>query len=64
MTAHVVDWRRELAKKKHMFKVRWMEAAAVARSLKILPRLKRLMGSILGGRYAIATCGVKTYGAF
>ena len=39
-----------------------VEAAAVDRSVRILPGVKRLMGSIPDGRYAVATSGAKTYG--
>ncbi|PCH40264.1 HAD-like protein [Wolfiporia cocos MD-104 SS10] len=37
------------------------EAAAVDRSVRILPGVKRMIGSIPEGRYAVATSGAKTY---
>ena len=56
-----VAWRMEL-QKKHMFEAWQIEAAAVDRSVRILPGVKRLMDSIPEGRYAVATSGAKTYG--
>ena len=41
-----------------------IEAAAVNRSIKILPGVKRMIESIPDGRYAVATSGAKTYGKF
>ncbi|GBE85110.1 HAD-like protein [Sparassis latifolia] len=38
-----------------------IEAAAVDRSVRILPGVKRMMSSIPKGRYAVATSGAKTY---
>lgn len=39
-----------------------LEAAAVDRSVQILPGVKRMISSIPEGRYAVATSGAKTYG--
>lgn len=39
------------------------EAAAVDRSVRILPGVKSMISSIPEGRYAVATSGAKTYGA-
>ena len=41
-----------------------LEAAAVDRSVRILPGVKRMISSIPQGRYAVATSGAKTYGEF
>lgn len=41
-----------------------IEAASVDRSVKILPGVKKMISSIPEGRYAVATSGAKTYGAF
>ena len=49
---------------KHILEAWQIEAAAVDRSVRILPGVKRLMDSIPEGRYAVATSGAKTYGAF
>ncbi|KAI9058213.1 HAD-like protein [Trametes sanguinea] len=38
-----------------------LEAAAVDRSVRILPGVKRVMDSIPKGRYAVATSGARTY---
>ncbi|CAL1713033.1 unnamed protein product [Somion occarium] len=38
-----------------------LEAAAVDRSVQILPGVKRMISSIPEGRYAVATSGAKTY---
>lgn len=38
------------------------EAAAVDRSVRILPGVKNMIASIPEGRYAVATSGAKTYG--
>lgn len=57
----VVDWRVEL-QQKHLFEAWQIEAAAVDRSVRILPGVKRLMDSIPEGRYAVATSGARTYG--
>ncbi|KAI1793321.1 HAD-like protein [Ganoderma leucocontextum] len=56
----VVDWRAE-RQQKHMFEAWQVEAAAVDRSVRILPGVKRLMDSIPEGRYAVATSGARTY---
>jgi len=40
-----------------------LEAAAVDRSVRVLPGVKALLASIPEGRYAVATSGAKTYGA-
>ncbi|KAI1792283.1 HAD-like protein [Ganoderma leucocontextum] len=55
-----VEWRMEPAKK-HTLEAWQTEAAAVDRSVRILPGVKRLMDSIPEGRYAVATSGAKTY---
>ena len=39
-----------------------IEAAAVDRSVRILPGVKNMIASIPEGRYAVATSGAKTYG--
>ncbi|TBU39462.1 HAD-like protein [Dichomitus squalens] len=54
------DWRAALAEK-HKFEAWQIEAAAVDRSVRILPGVKRLMDSIPKGRYAVATSGARTY---
>lgn len=41
-----------------------VDAAEVDRTVRILPGVKALLGSIPKGRYAVATSGAKTYGAF
>ena len=41
-----------------------LDAAEVDRAVRILPGVKALLESIPEGRYAIATSGAKTYGAF
>ena len=41
-----------------------LEAAEVDRAVRILPGVKALLESIPEGRYAVATSGAKTYGAF
>ncbi|KAM5543934.1 hypothetical protein V8D89_002551 [Ganoderma adspersum] len=46
---------------KHMLEAWQIEAAAVDRSVRILPGVKGLMDSIPEGRYAVATSGAKTY---
>ncbi|KAJ7632696.1 HAD-like protein [Roridomyces roridus] len=38
-----------------------LEAAAVDRSVKILPGVRRMLASIPAGRYAVATSGAQTY---
>ncbi|TFK78100.1 hypothetical protein K466DRAFT_456150, partial [Polyporus arcularius HHB13444] len=54
------NWRDELVKK-HQLQAWQVEAAAVDRSVRILPGVKKLMSSIPKGRYAVATSGAKTY---
>ncbi|KAI0333728.1 HAD-like protein [Cubamyces sp. BRFM 1775] len=54
------DWKATL-QKKHQFEAWQLEAAAVDRSVRILPGVKRVMDSIPKGRYAVATSGAKTY---
>ncbi|KAI0755116.1 HAD-like protein [Daedaleopsis nitida] len=54
------DWRMTL-EKQHQLLAWQVEAAAVDRSVRILPGVKRLMDSIPKGRYAVATSGAKTY---
>lgn len=41
-----------------------IEAAAVDRSVHILPGVRKMIDSIPAGRYAVATSGAKTYGQF
>ena len=41
-----------------------LDAAEVDRAVRILPGVKALLESIPEGRYAVATSGAKTYGAF
>jgi hypothetical protein len=41
-----------------------LEAAAIDRSVQILPGVKKMMDSLPKGRYAVATSGAKTYGTF
>ncbi|TBU44502.1 HAD-like protein [Dichomitus squalens] len=55
-----MDWRAALTEK-HKFEAWQIEAAAVDRSVRILPGVKRLMDSIPKGRYAVATSGARTY---
>lgn len=47
---------------KHQLAAWQIEAAAVDRSVRILPGVKNMMSSIPEGRYAVATSGAKTYG--
>ena len=56
----VSDWRANL-EKQHRLEAWQVEAAAVDRSVRILPGVKRLMGSIPKGKYAVATSGARTY---
>ena len=55
------EWRTNL-EKQHQLQAWQIEAAAVDRSVRILPGVKRVMDSIPKGRYAVATSGAKTYG--
>ena len=57
------DWKDSL-RRQHQFEAWQIEAAAVDRSVRILPGVKRIMDSIPKGRYAVATSGAKTYGQF
>lgn len=57
----VEDWQTVL-QTKHQFEAWQVEAAAVDRSVRILPGVKKLMDSIPAGRYAVATSGARTYG--
>ncbi|KAI0631981.1 HAD-like protein [Trametes polyzona] len=54
------DW-KTMVQKKHQLDAWQLEAAAVDRSVRILPGVKRVMDSIPKGRYAVATSGAKTY---
>ncbi|KAI0373877.1 HAD-like protein [Pilatotrama ljubarskyi] len=54
------DW-KTMIQKKHQLEAWQLEAAAVDRSVRILPGVKRVMDSIPKGRYAVATSGAKTY---
>ena len=56
------DYRKDFAAMNLQLEAWQVEAAAVDRSVRILPGVKRLMGSIPEGRYAVATSGAKTYG--
>jgi HAD superfamily hydrolase (TIGR01509 family) len=47
--------------KMHQLQAWQLEAAAVDRSVQILPGVKRMIESIPAGRYAVATSGAKTY---
>ncbi len=53
---------QEMQLKKDQLKAWQLEAAAVDRSVRILPGVKRMISSIPEGRYAVATSGAKTYG--
>ncbi|PIL22378.1 hypothetical protein GSI_15066 [Ganoderma sinense ZZ0214-1] len=61
VSAPAIDWRTELEQKRDVFAAWQIEAAAVDRSVRILPGVKALMDSIPEGRYAVATSGAKTY---
>ncbi|PSS06568.1 hypothetical protein PHLCEN_2v3626 [Hermanssonia centrifuga] len=52
---------QEMQLKKDQLKAWQLEAAAVDRSVRILPGVKRMISSIPEGRYAVATSGAKTY---
>ncbi|KAI8994155.1 HAD-like protein [Trametes punicea] len=54
------DW-KAMIQKKHQLEAWQVEAAAVDRSVRILPGVKRVMDSIPKGRYAVATSGARTY---
>ncbi|TBU31828.1 HAD-like protein [Dichomitus squalens] len=54
------DWRTSL-EKQHQLQAWQIEAAAVDRSVRILPGVKRVMDAIPKGKYAVATSGAKTY---
>ncbi len=56
----VHDWRVNL-EKQHRLDAWQIEAAAVDRSVRILPGVKRIMDSIPKGKYAVATSGARTY---
>ncbi|KAF9066452.1 HAD-like domain-containing protein [Rhodocollybia butyracea] len=45
----------------HQLEAWQLEAAAVNRSVRILPGVKKMISSIPAGRYAVATSGAKTY---
>ena len=47
---------------KHSLQAWQIEAAAVDRSVRILPGVKKMIASIPEGHYAVATSGAKTYG--
>ncbi|CDO71671.1 hypothetical protein BN946_scf184915.g15 [Trametes cinnabarina] len=57
---NVEDW-KTMIQKKHQLEAWQLEAAAVDRSVRILPGVKRVMDSIPKGRYAVATSGARTY---
>lgn len=46
---------------KHQLQAWQVEAAAIDRSVRILPGVKKMISSIPEGRYAVATSGAKTY---
>ncbi|KAF9222952.1 HAD-like protein [Gyrodon lividus] len=48
-------------RQKHCLEAWQIEATSVDRSVRILPGVKKMMGSIPEGRYAVATSGAKTY---
>ncbi|KAI0645581.1 HAD-like domain-containing protein [Trametes meyenii] len=50
-----------LVREEHLLEAWQIEAAAVDRSVRILPGVKRVMDSIPEGRYAVATSGARTY---
>ncbi|KDR83232.1 hypothetical protein GALMADRAFT_875573 [Galerina marginata CBS 339.88] len=47
--------------KQHLLEAWQLEAAAVDRSVRILPGVRKMIGSIPVGRYAVATSGARTY---
>jgi len=55
------EWAQEKLRK-HEWQAWQVEAAAVDRSVQILPGVKRMIDSLPKGRYAVATSGAKTYG--
>ena len=58
----VQAWSADVAQKQHQLQAWQVEACAVDRSVRILPGVKKLMGAIPKGKYAVATSGAKTYG--
>lgn len=46
----------------HQLEAWQIEAAAIDRSVQILPGVKKMISSIPDGHYAVATSGAKTYG--
>ncbi|KAJ3855541.1 HAD-like domain-containing protein [Lentinula lateritia] len=57
----VVEDERNEKSKIHQLEAWQIEAAAVDRSVRILPGVKKMIDSIPAGRYAVATSGAKTY---
>lgn len=53
---------QEAKLQKDQYQAWQLEAAAVDRSVRILPGVKRMISSIPEGHYAVATSGAKTYG--
>ena len=53
---------RESKLNKHQLQAWQLEAAAIDRSVRILPGVKKMISSIPEGHYAVATSGAKTYG--
>lgn len=49
-------------KQKHYLEAWQIEATSVDRAVRILPGVRRMIGSIPKGRYAVATSGARTYG--
>ncbi|KAI5981727.1 HAD-like domain-containing protein [Pisolithus albus] len=59
--SHVLPKAKSEEVRQHQLEAWQIEAAGVDRSVRILPGVKRLMGSIPEGKYAVATSGAKTY---
>jgi len=57
----VIDEQFNDKSKIHQLEAWQIEAAAVDRSVQILPGVKKMIESIPAGRYAVATSGAKTY---
>lgn len=60
----IQDDKQDKQLKIHQLEAWQEEAAAVDRSVRILPGVKKMIQSIPDGRYAVATSGAKTYGMF
>jgi len=57
----VFDTKEDKKEMLHQLQAWQLEAAAIDRSVRILPGVKRMIESIPAGRYAVATSGAKTY---